>query len=68
MVNPEMQLRDHPDIEHALLTGYPRGKKTEPFYCEVCGDEIVNEDDCYEDELHECICKYCLLEQHKKRW
>lgn len=60
------QLRDHPDIEHALRTGYPRGSTPEPFYCEVCDEELY-EDEIYEDELHECICKYCLLDQHKKR-
>jgi hypothetical protein len=61
-------LRDHPDIENALLTGYPRGGEPKPYYCEVCEDEIENEDEVFEDELHECMCKHCLLEQHKKRW
>ena len=62
-----MQLRDHPDIEHAMRTGYPRGGEPVLIYCEVCEDELY-EDEVYEDELHECICKCCLLEQHKKRW
>lgn len=59
------QLRDHPDIESALRTGYPSGSEPDTFYCEVCEDALY-EDEIYEDELHECICKYCLLRQHKR--
>lgn len=59
------QLRDHPDIEYIMRTGYPRGSEPDVFRCEVCEDELY-EEEIYEDELHECICKYCLLRQHKR--
>ncbi len=60
-------LRDHPDIEHAMLTGYPRGGEPEPIHCEECENEIDSED-IYEDESHEVLCEKCLLHLHKKRW
>ena len=59
---------EHPDITRTLLTGYPHREKPKPFYCEACEVKIDDEDDVYEDELHECICKRCLLEHHRKRW
>lgn len=63
-----MILRDHPDIENALRTGYPVGGEPELTYCEFCEKEIQDDTDCYEDEDYHVLCRRCLLKLHKKRW
>lgn len=58
-------MRDHPDIEWAQRTGYPSWNQPNPYVCEKCGEEIeFNE--CYEDENHEVLCDFCLLNLHRK--
>ena len=60
-------LGNHPEIESALKTGYPTWNQPKIVYCDLCGDDITDEDH-YEDEDFECICKSCLLSRHKKGW
>lgn len=58
---------DHPEIHMALLTGYPSWmqEEDEACVCEECG-AILEDDEVYEDEYHECLCEACLLEMHEK--
>lgn len=52
-------MRDHPDIERALATGYPKGTPTYP-HCPVCGDEcetIFKDKDGYIFGCDNCIKK-----------
>ena len=60
-----IMIGDHPEIEMAMLTGYPSWSQPKSHYCEECGhcldDEVI-----YEDEHHEYLCKECLLYFHEK--
>jgi hypothetical protein len=59
---------EHPDVEHAQRTGFPRGaveEVTEHYYCEECGCEL-NDNNIYEDESHEYLCEDCLIDLHFK--
>lgn len=58
-------LRDHPDIEWAERTGYPKWNQPEIFRCDQCGDEIDG-DEVYSDSTHEYLCEYCLCLLHRK--
>lgn len=58
-------LLEHPDIECALRTGYPRNNQPVRHYCEECGKDITDEV-WYEDECHEFLCESCLLYFHRK--
>lgn len=58
-------LREHPDIEWAQRTGYPRWNQPKSYVCEECGDELEF-DDVYDDENHEILCQHCLLKLHRK--
>jgi hypothetical protein len=56
----------HPDITHALLTGYPRGGEPKPHFCEFCEREIDDSETVYEDEHYDYLCERCLLYLHVK--
>lgn len=60
-------LREHPDIESALRTGYGLHNQPQSTYCEECGKCLDDEDE-YEDAQHEYLCEECLLSLHKKWW
>lgn len=62
-----LELRDHPDIESALRTGYGLYHQPEDYTCEICNDEL-NFNECYEDEDHDCLCEFCLCKLHRKAW
>ena len=56
---------DHPDVVSAMRTGYPRDLQPNYTECDVCHDEL-DQDECYQDELYDCLCENCLLTIHKK--
>ena len=60
-------VRDHPDIESALRTGYPTWNQPglETYYCEECGAPL-HEDEVFEDGAHEYLCEECLCTLHQK--
>jgi hypothetical protein len=58
---------DHPDIVWCERTGYPQWAQPTSSYCEECGKCLDDEDE-YEDSLHDCLCEDCLLSLHKKWW
>jgi hypothetical protein len=60
-------MREHPEIESALRTGYPTWNQPKSIYCEECGKCLDDEDE-YEDINHEHLCEECLLTLHKKWW
>ena len=60
-------LIQHPEITWIESTGYPSYAQPETIYCEECGSDITD-DDKFEDENHENLCKGCLLYFHKKEW
>ena len=62
-----IELREHPDIESALRTGYGLYNQPKYYSCEICNDEL-NFDECYEDEEHEVLCEFCLCKLHQKVW
>lgn len=62
-----VNLRDHPDVESALRTGYPLGSQPDYYICDICHDEL-NLDECYEDEDYDCLCEFCLCKLHQKVW
>lgn len=57
-------MREHPDIEWAERTGYPKWNQPKLYHCDRCGDEI--DGDIYEDDFYDCLCELCLLSTHKK--
>ena len=60
------ELPDHPDIAHALKTGYPRGvEEPELEYCCECGREIEPDEDVYSCVTHNLVCEDCLKMLHK---
>lgn len=64
-------LRDleHPEVTWALETGYTSYNQPREIRCERCGDII--EDEIFEDEDYEILCKDCLLDLHlnlSKNW
>lgn len=61
-----IELREHPEIESAIRTGYPTWKQPKTHYCEECGAEL--DEEAYEDCGHEFLCKDCLLMLHERRW
>lgn len=58
---------DHPDIEFALKTGYPRWNQPKSHYCEECG-KCLDDEVAYVDTEHDYLCKNCLLYLHEKSW
>lgn len=60
-------LRDHPDIESALLNGYPTWNQPTSHYCEECG-KCLDDEDIYADGAHDYLCSECLLMLHEKSW
>ncbi|MBR5298541.1 MAG: hypothetical protein IKU29_11860 [Parabacteroides sp.] len=60
-------MRDHPDIESIIKTGYPRYSQPAKYHCQECGKDITDED-MYEDAHHEYLCRDCLLLLHTKDW
>ena len=54
----------HPEIECAMMTGYPSWNQPREIQCDNCGDII--EDEVYEDEYNEHLCLDCLLKLHLK--
>ena len=60
-----MRLGDHPEIESAMRTGYPTWNQPKDIYCGECGREITD-DEQYEDEHYEYLCRHCLLMLHEK--
>lgn len=60
-----MTLREHPEIEIAMRTGYGFYNQPKYYLCEICNDEL-NFDECYEDEEHDCLCEFCLCKLHQK--
>ena len=61
------ELKDHPDIESALRTGYAVCNQPEYFYCQMCNEEL-SVDEVYEDFGFDYLCEDCLLKLHKKVW
>ena len=56
-------MRDHPDIENAIRTGYPGGEPKWP-HCPVCGSEC---EDVYEDTNGVVFgCENCVTK--KSAW
>ena len=62
-----MQIGNHPEIDWIERTGYPSHLQPETIYCDMCGEDITDEDK-YEDEFNENLCERCLLKSHKKDW
>lgn len=60
-------IKDHPDIESTLKTGYPTFNQPEWYYCQMCNEEL-NQDEVYEDLGYDYLCENCLLKLHKKVW
>lgn len=60
-------LREHPDIEWAHRTGYPKWNQPRSYYCEECGI-CLDDETAYEDVSHTYLCKDCLLTLHEKSW
>ena len=58
---------EHPEIGWMERTGYPSFAQPEELRCEVCDCEL-DENDAYEDEYHEYLCKSCLVNLHSKGW
>ena len=60
---------EHPDITCALRTGYGLYNQPidEALRCDNCGD-VIDDDEFYEDEFHECLCLECLKSLHSKGW
>lgn len=56
---------EHPEISWIERTGFPSFRQPENVYCEECGKNITD-DDWYEDETHDFMCKECLLFFHRK--
>lgn len=60
-----MEHIEHPEIKWIQRTGYPSYHQEPVIYCGECGEDITD-DEWYEDEHHEFLCKTCLLFFHKK--
>lgn len=58
---------EHPDITRIRNTGYPTLYEEDEEYleCEICEEQIF--DECYQDEDHDVLCSYCLLQRHRKK-
>lgn len=61
-----MYVPDHPDIEWAERTGYPKWNQPKIICCGECGTPIDGE--VYEDDSYDYLCESCLLFLHKKKW
>lgn len=57
---------EHPEISWIERTGYPSFAQPQEMVCENCGEDITDED-WYEDENYDYLCKHCLLTLHLKR-
>lgn len=57
---------DHPDIIWAERTGYPEWNQPQATLCEYCGEELW-EDEVFQDEYHDHLCKWCLLALHRRK-
>ena len=53
-------MRDHPDIEAALRTGYPPGKGEGGWKCPVCGEELGPDDSVYMNWREVIGCRFCV--------
>jgi hypothetical protein len=62
------RIGNHPEIDWIESTGYPSHLQPEPIYCEMCGEDISDEEYIYEDSYHNCLCENCLLKYHRKDW
>ena len=62
-----MNIPDHPEIRSAELTGYPSWNQPEYYYCQMCNEELGN-DEVYEDFGYDYLCENCILKLHKKAW
>lgn len=60
-----MEHIEHPEIAYFHRTGYPSYYQEPVIYCGECGKDITD-DDWYEDETHEFLCRDCLLFFHRK--
>ena len=61
-------LLEYPDISRVERTGFHDARYDNTIYCGECGCKLGLDDDMYEDEHYDCICKACLLMLHKKEW
>ena len=53
-------MRDHPDIEAALRTGYPAGHRASKRVCPVCGEDLNPGDTVYENWREVIGCQHCI--------
>lgn len=60
-----MEHIEHPEIKWFHRNGYPSYAQPSEIYCGECGKDITD-DDWYEDETHEFLCRDCLLFFHRK--
>lgn len=60
-----VNIPDHPDIVSAMRTGYPTWNQPKSHYCEECG-ECLDDETVYEDNMHDYLCRACLLTLHEK--
>lgn len=61
-------MRDHPDIESALLTGYPRSNQPESsLICDQCGEPIPVDAHYYSIFGHN-ICYDCIEDFAEVNW
>ena len=58
---------DHPDIVEIERTGYPSWCQPQSHYCEECG-VCLDDEEVYEDNAHDYLCKECLCMLYEKRW
>lgn len=57
---------EHPDITHALRTGYPRGSDPVDVRCPVCGCPAMY---LYVNDDHEIVgCDECLTQIDAEAW
>lgn len=50
---------EHPDITAALATGYPSAVTHHTIECELCGAELIGEDDVFILEGQRLCCDCC---------
>lgn len=58
---------DDPEIIMVERTGYPSWNQPESHYCEECG-QCLDDEDMYEDDNHDYLCRECLCSLYEKRW
>ena len=62
-------MRDHPDIEAALATGYTRGYQENNHRCPVCGEELWPDDEVYMNWREVIGCKHCIeVKEASETW